>query len=298
MTDEEGRSARAVLSEPFIATTPCADASTPLPLVMTPAEAVEITGKISELVASITADSVAVVELIGQAKSGEAWRALGYASWTAYVAAEFSGALQALQAAERMPVVSVLADSGMSVRAIGEVVGVGKSTVSRDLAASGVPDGTRSRVTGRDGKSYSRRATGAPTRFTRDQCALMLPDLARAGLSSRQMTEWFGISEEQIRAVACEEGIEIPADEAIGGTRRLNGARIVRETVSTLEGLATAMELVAWDALVPTDQELVEYLERLEPALRTLNRCREQLRETTSGTIAATSNMAEPVASC
>ena len=82
--------------------------------------------------------------LIEKARDGAAHLALGYRSWTEYVAAEFSdpagGPATKLTRDDRKKLVVQLSAMGMSTRAIGSVVGVDNSTVHRDL--SGVADAT------------------------------------------------------------------------------------------------------------------------------------------------------------
>lgn len=74
--------------------------------------------------------------LVTEAQDGQAHLALGYPSWTAYIA-EVMGdePLQLRGREERREVVSWLAGQGMSTRAIAPVVGASKDTVHRDLAA-------------------------------------------------------------------------------------------------------------------------------------------------------------------
>lgn len=81
--------------------------------------------------------------LVIEAYQREAWRALGYDSWRAYVATEVPQ-LQDLRFGrdERRELVVSFREAGMSTRAIGAALGVGIGTVHRDQAASGVPDGT------------------------------------------------------------------------------------------------------------------------------------------------------------
>jgi hypothetical protein len=92
--------------------------------------------------------------LLVKAYLGQAWLVLGYTSWGQYLIEEVRNKVPTpkLTAVERREMVAWLAERGLSTRAIAPVVGAGRSTVSRDLAA-GVPDGTRE-VTGRDGKIY------------------------------------------------------------------------------------------------------------------------------------------------
>ncbi len=91
-----------------------------------------------------------VGRLLDEAKNGRLHEALGFKSWTAYVADALGGQLQ-LSGEARQAMVQVLAGEGMSVRAIATATGVSKSTVDRDLAqvsqtgtvgGEGVPDST------------------------------------------------------------------------------------------------------------------------------------------------------------
>lgn len=105
------------------------------------AAAQRLTTKI-QLRLDVIADNVEqVIPMITEAKAGSVHEVLGYRSWTEYVAEEFGGRLQRLARVDRRPLVQLLADQGMSTRAIAPILGVGKSTVARELAA-GVPDGT------------------------------------------------------------------------------------------------------------------------------------------------------------
>lgn len=124
-----------------------------LPLAMNRDEAEKITSTIQTRLATIADNAEAVVRLIEQARAGDAHAVLGFASWTAYVADKFGGSLARLEKVERMPVVATLAETGMSTRAIADVVGVSKSTVDREVSHSGTP------AVGTDGKTYVRPAT-------------------------------------------------------------------------------------------------------------------------------------------
>lgn len=117
-----------------------------------------------------------MAELIDQARTGSAWLALGYRSWTEYVATEFASVLPRLGREPRQEFVRALDSRGMSTRAIAPIVGADHSTVVRDLArgASAPPQApeveaepvdmpptveptrTRPPVVGIDGKTYLR----------------------------------------------------------------------------------------------------------------------------------------------
>lgn len=137
-------------------------------------EAERITARIADKLDAIADNLEQVLPLIGEALTKDAWKALGYASPTAYVSERFAGALGRLSADVRRPVVQQLSQAGMSTRAIAPVVGASHMTVSNDLA--GVKDFTPApnpaprvqsatsapspapapTVTGMDGKTYSR----------------------------------------------------------------------------------------------------------------------------------------------
>lgn len=69
------------------------------------------------------------------AKQRLAWQAMGYDSFEEYVDEEFGEVFQQLRIKvdDRMQLVDVLADSGMSNRQIAGTLGVGEATVRRDL---------------------------------------------------------------------------------------------------------------------------------------------------------------------
>jgi hypothetical protein len=118
-----------------------------------------------------------VLDLITEASELHDWRTLGYSTWKDYVNTEFGEALHRLCREDRRETVLLLSRTGLSTRAIAPIVGVGKSTIDRDL--SGVPDGTpdddqldeaiaaikkitSTNVLGIDGKSYTRPAPAPP----------------------------------------------------------------------------------------------------------------------------------------
>ncbi len=127
-----------------------------------------LTARIQLRLDNIADNLEAVVPMIAEAKAANAHQALGYQSWPEYVADKFGGVLGRLDRSERQPLVLLLAEQGMSTRAIGSVVGASVGTVHSDLA--GVQDRTPGPVTGTYGKTYYRRdpaavAEDTPTSF-------------------------------------------------------------------------------------------------------------------------------------
>lgn len=108
---------------------------------MTRVEAERITSRIADKLDSIADNLEQVLPLIGEALTRMAWRALDYASPTAYVSERFAGTLTRLPVEVRRPVVAQLNAAGMSTRAIAPIVGVQHSAVAKDLRKQGVSNG-------------------------------------------------------------------------------------------------------------------------------------------------------------
>jgi len=146
---------------------------------ITETDARRLTERIRLLTSSVQESVEKLSELISEAQASGAHVALGYRSWTEYVAAEFADSPLRLGRDDRRELVVSLAAQGMSTRAIAPVVGVAHKTVARDLAAP-VSDDTpdpepevvdaeiveddeldptltlREPITGMDGKTYTR----------------------------------------------------------------------------------------------------------------------------------------------
>lgn len=90
--------------------------------------------------------------LVDEAKAGNAHLALGYASWTAYLSEVMGEEPLRLARDQRQELVGFLAGEGMSTRAIAPIVGVSNKTVHQDLA--GVTSGNTSPVDEFDGSDW------------------------------------------------------------------------------------------------------------------------------------------------
>jgi len=100
-------------------------------------EASSITTQIVVKLDAIADNYQAVMPLIRQAITRQAYVVLGYASAGAYVADRFGKALSRLGMDTRRQVVKELTEAGLSTRAIAPVVGVDQTTVVRDLSRRG-----------------------------------------------------------------------------------------------------------------------------------------------------------------
>lgn len=104
-----------------------------------------------------------------------------------------------------------------------------------------------------------------------------IADLAALGYTSRQIGKRMGVGDEHIRDIAREHDIELAADKAVGKTRKHDSARIVRETVHALEGLAMGAQLV--DVADLDVSEAAVWATSLNDSLRVLNRLNKQMKE-------------------
>lgn len=127
---------------------------------MTADDARRLTERIRIAATNYTEAKAKVLALVDEAKAGSAHIALGYKSWTAYLSDVLSDEPLRLAREEGRPEFAArLAGEGMSNAAIGEVLGVHRITVGRDLEiyestrADAHVDEPRVRVTeGRDGR--------------------------------------------------------------------------------------------------------------------------------------------------
>lgn len=113
---------------------------------LTEAEAQRLTNQVRLLLSSMLDQRDKVVGLIREARARHAYTAMGYPSWTAYVADEFADAIPRLSRDEQIALTVELAEMGMSTRAIAPVVGLSRATVARDIHNSGVSHETPPKV--------------------------------------------------------------------------------------------------------------------------------------------------------
>jgi len=100
-------------------------------LLLTESEARELTDGIAGRMSTLLDLRDELVPMIRRARAGQAWRALGHSSWSAYCAANFP--MLRLPAGDRQHLVAELAGDGMSQREISAALGASQATVSRDL---------------------------------------------------------------------------------------------------------------------------------------------------------------------
>jgi hypothetical protein len=108
--------------------------------VLSESDARRLTERIRYTAMSVRDGVEKLQSLVAQAQEGQAHVALGYKSWTAYLADVMGDEPLVLARDQRRDVVAWLAGEGMSTRAIAPIVGVSKDTVARAIA--GVSDET------------------------------------------------------------------------------------------------------------------------------------------------------------
>ena len=108
---------------------------TELTVAMTEHEARRVTERIRAIAVTVKDQLEKLQTLLNEARDGEAWRVLGYASWTAYLADVMGEQPLRLPRDERQQIVGYLAGEGMSSRAIAPIVGASHMTVERDRQA-------------------------------------------------------------------------------------------------------------------------------------------------------------------
>jgi hypothetical protein len=105
----------------------------------------------------------------------------------------------------------------------------------------------------------------------------LIGELAASGMSSRQIGERLGIGADRVRQLAREHGIGIRADAVLGRTRRPDSARIVRETVHALEGLAMGVALADPAGLDPA--QAAGWAASMDRSIRQLSKFVRQMKE-------------------
>lgn len=109
----------------------------------------------------------------------------------------------------------------------------------------------------------------------------LIRELANKGWTSQQIGQHINTADQTVRSIARDLDITIHADVALGTrTRRtLDSNRIVRETVTTLDGLVTGVGLVKVADLDPAQMQ--EWVASLTASIKVLNHLIKQMRKAT-----------------
>ncbi len=128
------------------------------------------------------------------------------------------------QVDQRVEIEALLRD-GHRTREIAETLGVSPNTVGEVRESLGGLDMSRAAI-------EKRRAR--------------VREMAGDGYSSRQMATEIGVTEDNVRAIARRFGIDVPADRAIGKSKRHDSNRIVAQIVADAENLIECVNLVVF----------------------------------------------------
>ena len=105
----------------------------------------------------------------------------------------------------------------------------------------------------------------------------LIGEFAASGMSSQQIGDRLGIGDDRVRQIAREHGIGIRADAVLGRTRRPDSARIVREMVHALEGLAMSADLADPAGLDP--ERAADWAASMTRSIRALSKFLRQVKE-------------------
>ena len=119
---------------------------------LTADEARRLTERIRLTAHTFAESRTKLIELVEEAKEGNAHAALGYASWTAYLSDVLGDEPLRLARDDRREMVAILSSEGMSTRAIAPIVGVSNKTVHEDLSTVTSGNSRPATVTSLDGR--------------------------------------------------------------------------------------------------------------------------------------------------
>ena len=182
-------------------------------------------------------------------------------------------------------------EGGKSTTQIAEQVGCALSYAQR-IEAEVTTSGDlkpRTRVTGKDGKSYpASRPTAEPTMKMPDRSKSAVAqrrqdirDMAERGYTTRQIASAIGVTEPGVAEIARSEDIVIHADRVVGRTRRHNANYIIERLVESAENLLVGAELIdfrdvqserlgTWITSLQTSRKaLTTFIRRLEQEHKT-----------------------------
>lgn len=250
---------------------------------LTDGDARRLTERIRLTLTSMLDQRDKVLSLIREARDRQAYTALGYPSWTAYVADEFADALPRLDRAERTMLAIEFADAGMSNRSIGSVLGVDEGTVRSDLRRAEYS--ARPPVTDTLGRTQpATRASTSPTPTPGDVDPTPAPSsLGEVDGGAGQTSQ----GEEPPSRTDVEDSTGGPAtppvDPRSAKHTRATDAKVIENLIDALRPLThtVAPNIAALDASV-TSEEAARLMGGLSKARTQLSRVINLLKERTA----------------
>lgn len=194
---------------------------------------------------------------------------------------------------QRRDLVARLRESGMSTRAIAEATSLPQRTVARDAEAVEPNGSTGGTVTGTDGKTYKstkqkidearakhpkpdddlnpRSRAGLEARVAKAR------EMAAEGATSHQIAKAIGITPEAMADFRKRNNLEVPADDVMRGTRRLDHNRIMNTLVDQAAALDAGADLIDYGALDP--ERIEDWVRSLESSISFLRTVRNRLNK-------------------
>lgn len=127
-----------------------------------------------------------------------------------------------------------------------------------------------------------RKIKGQQSGPTRQQRADLIEKLAREGYSSRQMASQVGYARDsQVRELAKEFGIDIPADRVIGKSRRVNSNRVLSGVTESLSAAAYSLQQI--DPLDLDQDQAQEWVDSLTESLSAIRKALNPIKESLRG---------------
>lgn len=256
--------------------------------VMTEADARRITERI-RLTASNAREALEKLpRLIEEARAGSAHVTLGYASWTAYLAAVLGEEPLRLPRDQRQEIVGYLAGEGLSTRAIASVVGVSVGQTHADRVAAGVQQLNTSqpeRIDRETGEVLPRTPTteleapSTPTEvLSAGRVGAATPPAPRSvvGLDGKTYTRPEPKETPKETTMTAASRLAIPQPPKYGGNRPKHN-QVIGNVIVSAQGLCiVADEIQALDGSI-NNEEAASYASDLSRIIRSLKRVQQLL---------------------
>ena len=234
--------------------------------------------------------------LVDEAERCEDHLALGYPSWTAYIADLFGDEPLRLPRDARIPMSNMLAEKGMSTRAIGSMLGVHHDTVATDLRA-GV--GNPTPVPESAEPERIDRETGeviAPQTPTTERAApsgdMVPPEVEQrptfgddspaprsvVGLDGKTYTRPEPKETPKETTMTAASRLAIPQPPRYGGNRPKH-AQVIGNALTTASGICAALDEISELDGSLTAEKAASYADDLSTILRSLKRIQNLIKK-------------------
>jgi hypothetical protein len=122
------------------------------------------------------------------------------------------------------------------------------------------------------------RLDGRSIRKSNSQRVDEIKQLVAEGHRTQQIADRLGIHSERVREIAREASIKL-ADAAIAKSHRIKAARVIEQTVTTIEGCALGLQAIGFNFSDVTAAQAKQWAESLTQPLKALASLRKKLLE-------------------